>query len=280
MDKPKSAVVQNGKFEVWDNGTVYRINKYGAKTLCTISRTGRNKNYCTVSCRLDGKQKHFYVHRLVAEAFIPNPLNLPQINHIDGDPTNNHVSNLEWCTPKQNIDHAYQNGLMNPYINSEPCKMCGEPTAAKDGICTECKRKLKIAAHEESKAADLQEELASIDINILNYRDRDIVQMRMTGMTLQEIGDVYGYSKEYIRQIIERAKIKSRAVNKSSSLARQEMLKLAKRIERKTTALETAKMNVMRIENELSALEANYELLCKQAEGNAMNQRSARNDNA
>ena len=104
--------------------------------------------------------------------------------------------------------------------------------------------------------------------------------MRMTGMTLQEIGDVYGYSKEYIRQIIERAKIKSRAVNKSSSLARQEMLKLAKRIERKTTALETAKMNVMRIENELSALEANYELLCKQAEGNAMNQRSARNDNA
>lgn len=55
--------------------------------------------------------KHFTVHRLVAITFIPNPKNLPQINHKDGVKTNNHISNLEWCTSSHNVQHAFDNGL-------------------------------------------------------------------------------------------------------------------------------------------------------------------------
>lgn len=62
--------------------------------------------YISIGLKENGKQKQFRVHRLVAQAFIPNPENKPYINHIDGDRTNNNISNLEWCTQKENVRHS------------------------------------------------------------------------------------------------------------------------------------------------------------------------------
>lgn len=68
-------------------------------------------------------KKFCAIHRLVAEAFLPNPENLPQINHIDGNKNNNCVSNLEWCSQSHNLRHAYDNGLISKEKESKNCHL-------------------------------------------------------------------------------------------------------------------------------------------------------------
>jgi len=72
----------------------------------------KDGHYCKVSLSKGNIKKSFTVHRLVAIAFIPNPLNKITVNHIDGNRHNNHVSNLEWATYNENMQHAYDTGLL------------------------------------------------------------------------------------------------------------------------------------------------------------------------
>ena len=89
-----------------------------------ISETGKVKShgkiingeickngYQRIHVSNNGKHYKFLVHRLVAQAFILNPDNLPQVNHKDGNKQNNHVNNLEWCNASDNLKHAYKAGL-------------------------------------------------------------------------------------------------------------------------------------------------------------------------
>lgn len=65
-----------------------------------------NKGYLFVCAKERGRRKNLLIHRLVAEAFIPNPENKPEVNHKDGNPHNNRVDNLEWVTSSENRKHA------------------------------------------------------------------------------------------------------------------------------------------------------------------------------
>ena len=69
--------------------------------------------YKKLGLYIDGVQKNYFIHRLVAQAFIPNPDNKPCVNHIDGDKLNNHVDNLEWMTHLENMQHGFKTGLFD-----------------------------------------------------------------------------------------------------------------------------------------------------------------------
>ena len=77
------------------------------------------KYYVYVKLSKGGKQKKHYVHRLVAEAFLPNPEGKPTVNHKDGNGENNRVSNLEWSTMQEQVDHAWDTGLTD--LDGEKC---------------------------------------------------------------------------------------------------------------------------------------------------------------
>ena len=77
------------------------------------------KGYKKTIMSINGKQYTVSTHKLVAECYIPNPNKLPEINHIDGNKLNNIVSNLEWCTHKQNCEH--RDNILNKRITGEKC---------------------------------------------------------------------------------------------------------------------------------------------------------------
>lgn len=92
---------------------VYEDGRIQNRKRGTFLKQGKHKNgYRLVSLYHLGTPKGFIVHRLVAQAFIPNPDGKPQVNHKDGNKENNHASNLEWMTASENQRHASAMGLM------------------------------------------------------------------------------------------------------------------------------------------------------------------------
>ena len=102
----------DGKYQVSNYGNVRSFSKWKNGELLTpgISKTG----YYFVNLVRFGRKKIdcHRVHRLVAKAFLENPQELPEVNHIDGNKLNNNISNLEWCSRKANIQHAFDIGLI------------------------------------------------------------------------------------------------------------------------------------------------------------------------
>lgn len=111
MSETWKVIHLNTNYEVSNLGRVR--NKKGL--LLKPQKT--EKGYLRVDLSKDGKTKHYKVHRLVASAFIPNKNNLPQINHKDENKQNNRVDNLEWCTHKENTQHAFKTGLYDNKLN-------------------------------------------------------------------------------------------------------------------------------------------------------------------
>ncbi len=90
------------------NGVIYDT-KHKNKRICQwVDTVGY---YQCILRDSNGKKHYIRVHRLIAKAFIDNPNNLPQVNHIDGNKLNNSIDNLEWCTNRENTQHGYDNHL-------------------------------------------------------------------------------------------------------------------------------------------------------------------------
>lgn len=91
----------------YDNYLIYPDGRiYSKRTKDFMSCYLNPVGYYTVGFSKDGERSRFYVHRLVAECFVPNPQNLPEVNHIDENKLNNHVDNLEWCSREYNCSYG------------------------------------------------------------------------------------------------------------------------------------------------------------------------------
>jgi len=130
----KYQALNNGSYEIWkdikgvDKG--YKVSNMGR---IMSSKSGvdiilkpysAGKNYCMVALRNNGGCKRMYVHRIVAQYFISNPKKYPEVNHIDGDKSNNKRSNLNWTDGVGNMKHSRENlGFNQSGENSGTAKL-------------------------------------------------------------------------------------------------------------------------------------------------------------
>lgn len=144
-----------GKYSVSSFGRVKSLKRVVRRKNHLLSVDERElKQHLINSGRLivvlskNGVGKKYLVHRLVATAFLPNPKSLPQINHIDGDPLNNNVGNLEWCDQHwQEIHKLYNLGIENPSLLAKPREVfCVETKEVYKSLGEAC-RKANVPMH-------------------------------------------------------------------------------------------------------------------------------------
>lgn len=123
----KPVTEYEGLYEVSNLGRLR--NRHGKVLKIPLNHTG----YPRIELWRQGKMKHFYVHRLVALAFIPNPDALPQVNHKDEDKQNNRVENLEWCTQAENLNYGAHNDKVALANRNHPSKSKAVACYTKDG---------------------------------------------------------------------------------------------------------------------------------------------------
>jgi len=155
-----SGIFSGRKLRVLDLFSGYTIREGGVVT----SRFGReikaqksSSGYLRVELWQNGIGKKYLVHRLLAQAFIPNPDEKPQVNHIDGDKRNNALSNLEWVTQSENQKHAYETGLQKGH------RVSGRPISAqhKAALCGSRWAGQRRIYHAEGEQFKTPEEAAS-----------------------------------------------------------------------------------------------------------------------
>lgn len=200
MEKPNSKIIMDGLLEVFPDGRIFRIKPDGNKVIAPVYSNG------SFTVTIDGKQKHYFARRIIAEAYIPNPENKPYVSNIDGDPRNNTVENLMWTSKSEQVRKSL-------HARRSSCTICGKETYSKDQVCRECKAREKasnkIKENEAARRERIDTEMEDIDMQLLTSLEYQTVGLRQKYLTYDEIAAIMGCTRQCIEQRLSRAREKS-----------------------------------------------------------------------
>ena len=182
-----SSIKDFPNYLVTNNGRVLSLKDNKGKRRIKELKPSK-KGYSNVNLYKNGKCYSKRVHRLVAQAFIPNPDNKPQVNHIDENKANNHVSNLEWCTCKENVNHGTHNERLSKTLSDGRLKGKNNPFYGKNHSY-ETKAKLSKShtgkKHTEEAKRKMTESHKGKNKGVNNYKAKSIIGFKINGCNIK-----------------------------------------------------------------------------------------------
>lgn len=191
-------------------GLHYEVSSFGnirnSESHKLISQFDKNgEGYIRVNLFSNGKKKRYFIHRLVAETFIPNPENKPQVNHKDGNKQNNELSNLEWVTCSENGLHYYHVILGLPV--KEKVYKAGSFSIKAKKIKRTSSNKYRKKVYPDYNGKGKQPEEIHIKAwetrhKVLSERNKIILDLLEKGKTKREVAKIFNLSLRQIYDII------------------------------------------------------------------------------
>ena len=205
----RSKVVLNGQARVYEDGRVFKIKPDGREVEVQAKKAKYKARYASLTFRTKtGKFKKIYIHRLVAQTFIPveNPETM-HVHHKDRNPRNNRVDNLVWLEPRI---HAGVEKAAKPltFKKGLKCPQCGAPLSDnhyESRLCDRCKKENAIRSKFQKRAQARAGKIPLSALKDLPPKRREIVIAWLAGYTYQAIGKKYGgISRQSVHQTISR----------------------------------------------------------------------------
>lgn len=173
------------RLQTYQDGHTQNLKEYISNGVLTTH------GYLQVSLTKDGKRIKRHIHDLVAEAFIPNPNNLKEVNHKDYNKTNNNITNLEWCTHQDNMVDMFKHYGKNKTPNF--CRCCGKEIYTKSitNLCLMCYK-------EQLDNKDYGEKYITANKGI--SVSRDVLKNQIRTQSFLSLGKFYGVSDNAVRK--------------------------------------------------------------------------------
>lgn len=202
LENVRYKIIKDGYLQIFENGRVFFINKRGEKV---EARHIKNNGYLSIAVLIGDTQKVFYVHRLLAEAFVPNPEKKDKVVLLDNNRENISLDNIAWMTHGELIKYNYKKKINDPYKRkiTVKCKKCGRKTNAKSGYCRSCEKKRR-QEQKRKKRKDSVKHLVN-HIETLTARQQVIVLLRYEGYSVNEIAEKVGVTTQAIQKTLKRA---------------------------------------------------------------------------
>lgn len=227
----KDIIGYEGYYKINNKGTVISLDRITAYSNGAqhnhkgriMATTKCPKGYIFVSLSMHGKTIKIGVHRLVAKSFIPNPLNKPQINHIDSVPSNNNVENLEWVTAKENTAHAMEFGKKNSilqkdipvvielYKNGKSATQIGNIYKITYGAIIRILKINNISIRSASEES----------LNRSVYNKQNVILLYNLGLTTRKIEELTNVPRSTVSAILRRNNVNIRNKSEASAFSRE-----------------------------------------------------------